>query len=362
MNPELSPQHPLWAPQIAAQSGAPAAIAALVTGYIMPQPRWPMDTLELAAPDPLASRGTMRMPFRPAGILNRRCARAGISEAGGRAARVRTGLAGGADAIGASALPRGFAFRDAARQRAGRSADADDIPRAESLLALGGVRRAGTGSGGAAGSVAARLPSPTGGSASSDGNHGARGDAGRGSADALAGLRRFPSIRCRWCMERGSIVCGRMGSEGESPRYELSTPALRPRLKLAAGSRYPVSTRDPGVTVRDHRAGGSAAGSKGVAIPERAAIAQSVPSRKPRTFPRPVRPVWFRWCARSRMSPGSAGAPSRQFRICHSLCARSRCVRRPIWNRSTPSRWRISWLRPSRRNSSDQVRTPRSRH
>jgi hypothetical protein len=40
-----------------------------------------------------------------------------------------------------------------------------------------------------------------------------------------------------------------MGTDGESPRYELSTPALRPRLKLAAGSRYPVATRDTPMAV-----------------------------------------------------------------------------------------------------------------
>jgi hypothetical protein len=66
---------------------------------------------------------------------------------------------------------------------------------------------------------------------------------------AVAGLRplsidQVPLVHGTWIDNLRAL-----GSEGESPRYELSTPALRPRLKLAAGSRYPVATRDGATAV-----------------------------------------------------------------------------------------------------------------
>jgi hypothetical protein len=65
----------------------------------------------------------------------------------------------------------------------------------------------------------------------------------------------------------------------ESPRYELSTPALRPRLRLAAGSRYPVATRDAVTAVATIEPKNLPA-VNGVSIPERQSIAAQATSPK----------------------------------------------------------------------------------
>ena len=67
-----------------------------------------------------------------------------------------------------------------------------------------------------------------------------------GGTPRLAGLRslaidQVPLVHGTWIDSLRALR-----AEGESPRFELATPTLRPRLRLAAGSRYPVATRDPG--------------------------------------------------------------------------------------------------------------------
>lgn len=60
----------------------------------------------------------------------------------------------------------------------------------------------------------------------------------------------------------------------ELPSYELATPALRPRLKLAAGSRYPVATRDAKAAVAAREPENLPAPSM-VAIPQRKVMAMA---------------------------------------------------------------------------------------
>jgi len=79
-------------------------------------------------------------------------------------------------------------------------------------------------------------------------------------------IERIPLVHGTWIDNLRAVMVL------ETPRYELSTPALRPRLKLAAGSRYPVATRDVPVPMAVAEPENLPAGSP-VAIPERKAMA-----------------------------------------------------------------------------------------
>ena len=125
------------------------------------------------------------------------------------------------------------------------------------------------------------------------------------ASPVLAGLRplsidQVPLVHGTWIDNLRA-----MGTEGESPRYELSTPALRPRLKLAAGSRYPVATRDHATAVAVIEPE-SVLPASAVAIPARKAMSAATAgasSSVPTTpFRCRVRPACCRWLAPKRMS------------------------------------------------------------
>ena len=178
-------------------------------------------------------------------------------------------------------------------------------------------------------------------------------DARRRAAPRLAGLRslaidQVPLVHGTWIDSLRA-----MRAEGESPRYELATPAMRPRLRLAAGSRYPVATRDPGVApapIEPQNLQPSTASRS--RFRERQRWRWRRPRRPPdkvfRRFSRlcPMRRAWYRWPRSSRMSPRLNLLRRRNRRTCRSRCGPSRCVRRPIWSLSTRNRsCRYSWPR-----------------
>lgn len=251
----LAPRTPLWEPQIAADSAfqAPAPVAGFVDFLAKPQPKWPLDRLEMAEPNPLSSAGKIRIPLRATGSPI-----AGVRTAGPTKIPIEPRDSKGAsrvEALAATLLP----YRDMARTvipqgfpQAAPEQEEDHIPFSKKLMSLK--------------SFAANHNSPK-----QDGPKNSRRDPwpatpfpksqmvqlplpamvyGLGAAvPALAGLRplsidQVPLVHGTWIDNLRA-----MGAEGESPRYELSTPALRPRLKLAAGSRYPVATRDTATAV-----------------------------------------------------------------------------------------------------------------
>jgi hypothetical protein len=262
---DLSPQTPFWAPQIAAdlETEAPAAVAGFVPGYALPQPRWPLDILETPEPTPMEPLGTLRMPLRPATSLIPDMRTAGIAtvpvaprhyEGARRVEPVSTVMLPCRD-VSREACPAGNAL-----------AGEEDIPRAEKLMALAGFTAREDASDGRR-----REPWPAGPFTTGREMHLPLRRAS--AAPALAGLRplsidQVPLVHGTWIDNLRA-----MGSEGESPRYELSTPALRPRLRLAAGSRYPVATRDPGLAVATAEPQDLPPSARVVSIPERKAMA-----------------------------------------------------------------------------------------
>jgi hypothetical protein len=249
---QLAPQTPLWAPQIAADSGADAldevapGPAAGFVGFFRPQPKWPTDRLEIAEPSALSPVGKIRVPLRAAAPLIADVRQAGItkipidprnSKGASRVEALFTVMQPTRD-MARPVEPQGFPVVVEAEE--------EQIPFSEKLMALAWF------------------------AASEDARKTNRRDPWPatpfpkvqkahlplapmvchvGAAPMLAGLRplsidQVPLVHGTWIDNLRA-----MGTEGESPRYELSTPALRPRLKLAAGSRYPVATRDQATAV-----------------------------------------------------------------------------------------------------------------
>ena len=252
---KLVPQTPLWAPQIAAESTVegPAPVAGFVGFLGKPQPKWPMDRLEMAEPNPLSPAGKIRIPLRTAGLPI-----GDVGTAGATKIPIEPRDFKGANRVEALAITL-LPCRDMARTvipegfpQGAPEQEEDHIPFSKKLMSLAAFAASedGTRQDGAKKSrrdpwpatpfpksQQVQLPLPA-------------MVYGLGAAvPALAGLRplsidQVPLVHGTWIDNLRA-----MGTEGESPRYELSTPALRPRLKLAAGSRYPVPTRDTATSV-----------------------------------------------------------------------------------------------------------------
>jgi hypothetical protein len=268
---ELAPQTPLWAPQIVSEhpiEEAPPQYAGFISIYSMPQPRWPMDRLVVPDPIPLGTTGPVWIPLRS------------------MAALVKEVLAAGATAIPME--PRSYEgvrnveplhpttqpTRDVAHivspTGSALAADADsDVPRAEKLMALAAFAAHLDTSNGTR-----RDPWPAAPFSKVQRAHLPLATMERNvrlsiAAPPQAGLRSLsidhvPLVHGTWIDSLRA-----MSTEGESPRYELSTPALRPRLRLAAGSRYPVATRDQNTAVATIEPENLQPSARGVAIPER---------------------------------------------------------------------------------------------
>ncbi len=276
---DLAPQTPLWAPQIAGdhEVDAPGPVAGFIPIHAMPQPRWPMDRLVVPDPNPLATTGPVWIPLRS------------------RAALIRDVLAAGAAAI--PVAPRDFEgtrkveplhpamqpTRDVAHETspAGSALAADDdIPRVQKLMALAAFAAHENTS-----NATRRDPWPAAPFTKVQKAHLPLATMERNvklaiATPPLAGLRslsidQVPLVHGTWIDSLRA-----MRSEGESPRYELSTPALRPRLRLAAGSRYPVATRDQTVAVATIEPQDLQPSAREVAIPERAMAAAASSSGK----------------------------------------------------------------------------------
>ncbi len=275
---ELHPQSPFWAPEIAAadEAGddveAPAPLADLIRDYSLPQAQWPTDRLEAAEPNPLAAEVLVRMPLRDAASIARDVSFAGVTKIPMTPQRHKSTRQ--AEPVHSVVLPcRDLSLSESPKRGVLSEMEQDNIPRAEKMMALAGFA--------AQDFKDTRCdPWPAAPFAILQRAHMGMGMIDRGGTPAiampvLAGLRplsidQVPLVHGTWIDSLRAL-----GSETgqESPRYELSTPALRPRLRLAAGSRYPVATRDTAFTVATIEPENLQPSGKGVAIPERKAMA-----------------------------------------------------------------------------------------
>ena len=242
---EAHPQTPRWAPRIAnhQEVEAPAPLAELIWVFGPPQAQWMADRIETAEPNPLLCNLAARIPLSPAASSARDMAAAGITKIPVEPQRSQFSCR--AEPVQSVMLP----CRDIALSvspQGGLLAEQDDVPRAENLMMLAmfaaqDSQKAQREPWAAPFTNLKRAYIPLG-----------TIECGITLARAmpmLAGLRplsidQVPLVHGTWIDNLRA-----MGSEAESPRYELSTPALRPRLRLAAGSRYPVATRDTVSTV-----------------------------------------------------------------------------------------------------------------
>jgi hypothetical protein len=294
---DLTFQAPLWAPQLAGTGDfdVPGPIAELIpTHSFMPQPHWPADRLEMADPQPLLSLGLVRLPLRQAALFTNDVLAAGITKvlveprqyaSTPRVEPLETAMLPCRD-VSLSAAPQTFAAVEpklvdavplagivaftsfAAHESTQLQSRRDPWPAApftkvhKAQLPLGTMECGVT--------LAAAIP-------------------------LQAGLRRLsidqvPLVHGTWI---DSLRAMGTGAGTDSPRYELSTPALRPRLRLAAGSRYPVATRDAAIAVQTIEPENLPAVSA-VAIPARQSVA--APASSPQTL-----------AAKQIPAPGPAG-------------------------------------------------------
>ena len=279
---DLAPQTPLWAPQIASpQEVEPPALAGFIELNAVPRPRWPVDVLEAPEPKALAPTGRVRLPLRRA-VLATDVLAAGIA-----AIPVEPRSYEGArhvEPVNSVILP----CRDVPRETAPTGsalASADDVPRAEKLLALAAFAARESDA-----KAGRRDPWPAAPFATLQRERLSLwtmevGKRNGGCCDIktppLAGLRplsieKVPLVHGTWIDNLRAL-----GSEGESPRYELSTPALRPRLRLAEGSRYPVVGRDTAVAVATIEPENLQPPAAGIAIPMRQPVAQAGSASSP---------------------------------------------------------------------------------
>ena len=271
---DIAPQTPLWAPQIAADQEieAPAPEAGFIPIYGMPPPRWPMDRLVVPEPSALEATGPVWIPLRSTAALMRDVLRAGVAPIPLAPRHY----------VGARVLePLHTAMqpcRDVAHEAspAGNALSAkDDVPGIEKLIPLAVFsvrddrspksRREAWPAAPFSNVQRAHLPL-----AATE-----RGVKQAVAAPPLAGLRslsidQVPLVHGTWIDSLRAL-----GTEGESPRFELATPAMRPRLRLAAGSRYPVATRDQSVAVATIEPESLQPSGRGVAIPARQAMAMA---------------------------------------------------------------------------------------
>lgn len=274
---ELAPQTPFWAPQILSDhegyldEEAPAPMAGLFAIHSRPQPRWPMDRLVVPDPNPLATSGPIWIPLRSIAALKRE-----LTAAGATAILLQPSHYEGTrkvEPMHPAMQPTRDVEHAAAPTGSAMAADADgDIPRAEKLLALAAFAAHENSS-----NPTRRDPWPAAPFAKVQRAHLPMATMERNvkmapAVPRAAGLRslsidQVPLVHGTWIDSLRA-----MGAEGESPRFELSTPAMRPRLRLAAGSRYPVATRDQGVAVATIEPRDLQPAGRGIAIPESQAM------------------------------------------------------------------------------------------
>jgi hypothetical protein len=279
---ELAPRTPSWNSHIAENQEAveaPAPICGLIPVHTLPQPRWPMDRLVIPEPYALSTPGPVWIPLRTQAALMRDILAAGVAampveprhyQGKRRVEPLHTVMLPSRE-VPHESSPVGGALADALQAM-------ESVPRPEKLLALSSfAARENTKH------AARRDPWPSAPFSTAHHPHlplAATALKPAGTAPTLAGLRslsidQVPLVHGTWIDNLRAL-----GSEGESPRYELSTPALRPRLRLAAGSRYPVATRDQGVPVASIEPENLQPAAQEVSIPERAmgAAASSSPT------------------------------------------------------------------------------------
>lgn len=272
---DLPPLAPLWNPGIAAavEVGAPAPMAGFVSLTSPPQPQWPTDRMEAAEPKPFLPAVSIRRPLRGTASPGTAVMAGGIAMIpvqpkyyqGGRPIEPISWTPPlPCREIPRAATPQGDALAPVVHEE-------DNVPRADSLVALTRFAAREQASNGAR-----RDPWPAAPFSPVHRLHLPLGTKDRAPASAmpqLAGLRplsieQVPLVHGTWI---DSLRALGTESSNESPRYELSTPALRPRLRLAAGSRYPVVTRDAALTVAAIEPE-SLRPSARIAIPERRAM------------------------------------------------------------------------------------------
>jgi len=274
---EIQPRTPLWAPQIAAinEIEAPAPLAGLIQSsstslYGLPQAQWPADRLEAAEPNPLPPDLATRLPLRAHSSISKEVLAAGVAKIPIEPRRHKP--VSHAQPLSSGMLP----CRDvslSASPQGGVLADQDNIPRAEKLALTTFAPRDFS-------QESRRNPWPPAPFAILQKAHLPLGTMECGvrlarATPMLAGLRKLsveqvPLVHGTWI---DSLRALGTDASHEVPRYELSTPALRPRLRLAAGSRYAVATRDPGFAVATIEPENLQPSGKAVAIPERKAMA-----------------------------------------------------------------------------------------
>ncbi len=278
---ELQPRAPLWAPQAEAakEVEAPGPVADFIPLssallYGMCQAKWPEDRIEKAEPNPIATGLSVRIPLRPSASIARDVLIAGVTKipveprahkSSRHAEPVNSVLLPCRD-LSLSASPKGGVLAEG-------GAEHDDIPRAEKMIALAAF-------GAHDSETTRRDPWPSAPFAILQRAHLPLGTIECGVTLAaampmLAGLRplsidQVPLVHGTWI---DSLRALGTETSKESPRYELSTPALRPRLRLAAGSRYSVATRNGAIAVATIEPENLPPSAKGVAIPERKAMA-----------------------------------------------------------------------------------------
>jgi hypothetical protein len=238
----------------------------------MPLPRWPMDRLVVPEPNPMAATGPVWIPLRSTAALIRDVLAAGIAvipveprpyEGTHKVEPLHPAMLPSLD-VAHETSPAGSAL-----------AAEDEVPRAEKLMALAAFAAHENTSNGTR-----RDPWPAAPFSKVQKAHLPFGAIERNVKLAppvpqQAGLRslsidQVPLVHGTWIDSLRALR-----SEGESPRYELSTPALRPRLRLAAGSRYPVATHGPGAAVATIEPQNLQPSGREVAIPERQSMAMA---------------------------------------------------------------------------------------
>jgi hypothetical protein len=274
---ELLLRTPFWAPQIVSpepveveEEAEPAPIAGLILTYWQPQAQWPTDRL-VADPAALASTVAMRFPLRPFGFSMIDVVPAGLAGIPVEPRSYKSPL----HAEPMHSVPQlccDLQFSATPLGVPTETPDHDEIPWSDKLMALASFAAQDS-------PTTRRDPWPSAAFPVIQRAHLPIGTLESGVILAarvpmLAGLRplsidQVPLVHGTWIDSLRAL-----GTEPgrEMPRYELSTPALRPRLRLAAGSRYPVATRDAAYTVAVIEPENLEPSGKGVTIPERKAM------------------------------------------------------------------------------------------
>jgi len=255
--------------------------------FTRPQPVWPSGEVKATEPNPFAPNGPVRLPLRKVVVpLIDRCSGfvAGVARIEVEPRRYRASRK--LEPITPSMLPsKAVCFGATPQCDAFSSQDADVVPRLDTPLKLArfdakkpgqhDVRREPWSAAPFAILKQPYLPL---------GTRARSSTATPGLAGMLPlAIEQVPLVHGTWIDSLRAVPVQ------EAPKYELSTPAIRPRLKMAAGSRYPVATRDAAVAVAKELRNLPAANM--VAIPERKSIAMAAGAGagagKPAAIPAP---------------------------------------------------------------------------